>query len=60
MKMSGKPDAGNLHVRFDEGDQMRVWSLLYRLSGISGPPDPEGPPIPEFPEKPNIGTDTPN
>jgi hypothetical protein len=21
MKMSGKPDAGNLHVRFDEGDQ---------------------------------------
>ena len=30
MKMSGKPDAGNPPVRFDEGDQRQLWSLLYR------------------------------
>ena len=30
MKLSGKPDAGNPHVRFDEGDQRQLWSLLYR------------------------------
>jgi hypothetical protein len=32
MKLSGKPDAGNPHVRFDEGDQSQLWSLLYRPS----------------------------
>ena len=26
----GKPDAGNPPVRFDEGDQVSAWSLLYR------------------------------
>ena len=30
MKLSGKPDAGNPLVRFDEGDQGHLWSLLYR------------------------------
>jgi hypothetical protein len=31
MNLSGKPDAGNLLVRFDEGDHGSPWSLLYRL-----------------------------
>jgi hypothetical protein len=30
MNLSGKPDAGNLLVRFDEGDHGSPWSLLYR------------------------------
>jgi len=30
VNLSGKPDAGNPHVRFDEGDQTTLWSLLYR------------------------------
>ena len=29
MKTAGKPDAGNLHVRFDEGEQAKACSLLY-------------------------------
>jgi len=30
MNLSGKPDAGNLLVRFDVGDHGSPWSLLYR------------------------------
>jgi hypothetical protein len=29
LNSQGKPDAGNLHVRFEEGDQRHLWSLLY-------------------------------
>jgi hypothetical protein len=31
VKNIGKPDAGKLHVRFDEGGQGETCSLLYRL-----------------------------
>src|SRR5687768_11891366 len=31
VNVRGKPDAGNPLVRFDEGDQVQPWSLLYRL-----------------------------
>ena len=30
VNLSGKPDAGNPPVRFDEGDQGHTWSPLYR------------------------------
>jgi len=29
VKITGKPDAGNPHVRFDEGEQVAACSLLY-------------------------------
>jgi len=32
MKTIGKPDAGNLHVRFDEGEQAKACSLLYWIN----------------------------
>src|SRR5688500_11993107 len=34
VNVRGKPDAGNPLVRFDEGDQVQPWSLLYR-SGLA-------------------------
>ena len=34
VNLSGKPDAGNPPVRFDEGDQVYAWSLLYRPPGF--------------------------
>jgi hypothetical protein len=37
MKTIGKPDAGNLHVRFDEGEQAKACSLLYCLRSAGYP-----------------------
>src|SRR5687768_4468230 len=31
VNVRGKPDAGNPLVRFDEGDQVQPWSLLYPI-----------------------------
>src|SRR5688500_8598891 len=39
VNVRGKPDAGNPLVRFDEGDQVQPWSLLYR-PGLAVPPLP--------------------
>jgi hypothetical protein len=51
--MSGKPDAGNLHVRFDEGDQThRLVPTLPRVSGVSGHFPILKAIIPKFPEEP--------
>jgi len=33
VNLSGKPDAGKPHVRFDEGDQVTTWFLLYSAEG---------------------------
>lgn len=42
----GEPDAGNLHVRFDEGERPRGRSLLdYRRDVVSGQ-RPEAPKAP--------------
>jgi hypothetical protein len=30
----GEPDAGNLHVRFDEGEQANTCSLLDRINMV--------------------------
>jgi hypothetical protein len=34
MRTTGKPDAGNLLVRFDEGEQVYACSLLYWTTAV--------------------------
>ena len=36
VKSTGKPDAGNPHVRFDEGEGYALPTLLAILSDLSG------------------------